>query len=107
MHDNTSTGLDYANGRIVGLFIPVDSEAGTLAVHGLPIFSFCAIFFPLNIAYTGYYQSMGKASRAVIHTLLRGVILLVSWHGINQGGRNQLISASLVPPRGIEPLSKV
>ncbi|MDE6379244.1 MAG: MATE family efflux transporter, partial [Muribaculaceae bacterium] len=56
---------------------PVDSEAGTLAVHGLPIFSFCAIFFAMNIAYIGYYQSMGKAAKAMTYTLLRGVILLV------------------------------
>ena len=67
----------FLSGGIVGLFIPVDSEAGTLAVHGLPIFSFCAIFFALNIAYIGYYQSIGKAARAMTYTLLRGVILLV------------------------------
>ena len=72
-----TVSIFFLSGGIVGLFIPVDSEAGTLAVHGLPIYSFCAIFFALNIAYIGYYQSMGKAARAMTYTLLRGVILLV------------------------------
>ena len=63
--------------RIVGMFIPVGSEAGLLATYGLPIYSLCAIFFALNITFIGYYQSMGKAVRAMIYTLLRGIVLLV------------------------------
>lgn len=63
--------------EIVSLFIPVDSEAGILATKGLPIYSFCSIFFALNIAYIGYYQSMGKAMQSMVYTLLRGVVLLV------------------------------
>ena len=62
---------------IVELFIPAASEAGTLAAAGLPIYSLCAVFFALNIAYIGYYQSIGSALRAMVYTLLRGVILLV------------------------------
>ena len=63
--------------RITEMFIPLASEAGQLAGHGLPLFAICAIFFALNIAYIGYYQSIGKALRAMILTLLRGVIFLV------------------------------
>ena len=70
-------GIFFLSGGIVGLFIPADSEAGTIAVHGFPIFSFCAVFFALNIAYIGYHHSMGSAARAITYTLLRGVILLV------------------------------
>lgn len=62
---------------IVGLFIPATSEAGELATTGLPVYSLCAVFFALNIAYIGYYQSMGSAMRAMVYTLLRGAILLV------------------------------
>ncbi|MDE6018390.1 MAG: MATE family efflux transporter [Muribaculaceae bacterium] len=72
-----TVSIFFLSGEIVGLFIPVDSEAGLIAVHGLPIYSFCATFFALNIAYIGYYQSMGKAARAMTYTLLRGVIILV------------------------------
>lgn len=63
--------------QIVGMFIPADSEAGRLAVSGLPVYSVCAIFFALNIAYIGYYQSVGKALRAMCLTLLRGVVYLI------------------------------
>lgn len=63
--------------EVVALFIPLNSEAGILALKGLPIFSICAIFFALNIAYIGYYQSIGNALRAISFTLLRGVIFLV------------------------------
>ena len=62
---------------IVSLFIPADSEAGRLAVKGLPIFAVAAIFFALNIACIGYYQSVKKAVVALVLTLLRGVVLLV------------------------------
>ncbi len=62
---------------IVGLFIPVSSEAGRLAVSGLPIFATAAIFFALNIALIGYYQSIGRGGLALSLTLLRGVVLLV------------------------------
>lgn len=62
---------------IVSLFIPATGEAGQLAVKGLPIFSVAAIFFALNIAFIGYYQSIEKGGLALGLTLLRGVILLV------------------------------
>ena len=72
-----TTCIFFLSGEIVSLFIPVDSEAGILASEGLPIYSFCAIFFALNIAFIGYYQSIGKALKAMVYTLLRGVILLI------------------------------
>ena len=62
---------------IVELFIPAGSEAGRLAVKGLPIYSSCAVMFAVNIAYIGYYQSIDMPLRAMLLTLLRGVIILV------------------------------
>lgn len=70
-------GIALETAGMVSLFIPVDSSAGILAVKGLPIFSICAVFFALNIAYIGYYQSVGESGRAMMYTLLRGVILLI------------------------------
>ncbi|MDE6693888.1 MAG: polysaccharide biosynthesis C-terminal domain-containing protein, partial [Muribaculaceae bacterium] len=61
-----AAGISLSAGAIVGMFIPVDSEAGTIAVAGLPVFSVCAVFFALNIAYIGYCQSIGLAMRAMI-----------------------------------------
>ena len=55
----------------------ITDRAGQIASGGIPIFATCAVFFALNIAYIGYYQSIGKALRAMVYTLLRGAILLV------------------------------
>ncbi|MDE6669443.1 MAG: MATE family efflux transporter [Muribaculaceae bacterium] len=62
---------------IVSLFIPPECKAGQLAVSGLPIFALAGIFFALNIAFIGYYQSIKKAALALTLTMLRGVVFLV------------------------------
>ncbi|MDE6040314.1 MAG: MATE family efflux transporter [Muribaculaceae bacterium] len=72
-----SGSIIYLSGDIVALFIPLTSEAGILADLGLPVFALCAVFFALNIAFIGFFQSVGKALRAMLLTLLRGVIFLV------------------------------
>lgn len=72
-----TAGITLSAPAIVGMFIPVDSEAGAIAVSGLPVFAVCAVVFALNIAYIGYCQSVGRAMRAMIYTLLRGVVLMV------------------------------
>lgn len=62
---------------IVTLFIDPTCEAGRLASGGLPIYASCAVFFAVNISFIGYYQSIERAFKAMIFTLIRGVILLV------------------------------
>ena len=37
----------------------------------------CAVFFAVNIAFIGYYQSIEKAMVSTLYTLLRGVLFLV------------------------------
>ncbi|MDE6268585.1 MAG: polysaccharide biosynthesis C-terminal domain-containing protein [Muribaculaceae bacterium] len=72
-----TTGIAVCARGIVGMFIPVDCEAGKIAVAGLPIFAMSAIFFALNIAFIGYWQSIKRAGLALALTLLRGVVFLV------------------------------
>lgn len=62
---------------IVSMFLSPDSEAFAIACQGLPKFAVCGIFFALNITFIGYYQSLEKAYRAIIFTLLRGIIFIV------------------------------
>ena len=62
---------------IVTLFIDPECEAGQLAIYGLPIYSTCAVFFAANISFIGYYQSIEKAFKAMLFTLMRGIIILV------------------------------
>lgn len=62
---------------ITGMFLSPDETAYNIASAGLPLFSTCAIFFAINIAFIGYYQSIEKAAISTIYTLLRGVVILV------------------------------
>ena len=62
---------------VVSLFLNPDENAYYLAIDGLPLFASCAVFFAVNIAFIGYYQSVEKAMVSTIYTLLRGVLFLV------------------------------
>lgn len=62
---------------IVRLFLDTQERAYGLAIEGLPLFALCALFFALNIAFIGYYQSIEKATASTVYTLLRGVLFLV------------------------------
>ncbi|MDE6451830.1 MAG: MATE family efflux transporter [Odoribacter sp.] len=62
---------------IVRLFLHTQENAYGLAVEGLPLFALCALFFAINIAFIGYYQSIEKATASTVYTLLRGVLFLV------------------------------
>ena len=62
---------------LVGLFIRLDNPAAHLAVDGFPWFSAAFIFFILNLAVIGYYQSIERVKPATLLALLRGFIFLV------------------------------
>lgn len=62
--------------QIVALFINESYSAYQIAVNGLPYFAFGFIFFALNMVGIGYYQSIEKARRAIIITLLRGIVFM-------------------------------
>ncbi|WP_301390362.1 MATE family efflux transporter [uncultured Muribaculum sp.] len=62
---------------IIMMFLSPVSEAFAIASEGLPKFALCGIFFALNIAMIGYYQSLEQSTRATVFTLLRGIIFIV------------------------------
>lgn len=61
----------------VGMFLSEQEPAFAIAIAGLPLFATCAIFFAVNIAFIGYYQSIAKAATSTFYTLLRGIIFLI------------------------------
>lgn len=63
--------------RLVALFVDVNSVAGQLAIVGFPYFAVGIVFFILNIAVIGYYQSIERMKRANLLVLLRGALLLI------------------------------
>ncbi len=62
---------------IVGAFLRPSEPSYDLAVRGLPWFATCSLFFALNVVFIGYYQSITKAKRAMVFTMLRGIVFSV------------------------------
>lgn len=65
------------NREIVSLFIDRSFGAFNIAVAGIPYFAVGYIFFAFNMVSIGYYQSIERAHRATIITLLRGVVFML------------------------------
>ena len=72
-----TTALALGASDVVALFLHPDEAAYAIAVKGIPLFAFCSIFFAINIAFIGYYQSIERALASTVYTLLRGILLLV------------------------------
>ena len=62
---------------LVGLFLPLDDAAARIAVGGFPYYGCGFIFFVLNLAVIGYYQSIEKVKPSTLFALLRGFLFLV------------------------------
>ena len=62
---------------LVGLFVDVTSIAGELAIKGFPLYAVGVIFFILNVAVTGYYQSIERITISSVYVFLRGFALLI------------------------------
>lgn len=62
---------------IVSAFLRPSEPSYTLAVEGLPWFATCSVFFAINVAFVGYYQSITMAKRAMVYTFLRGIVFVV------------------------------
>ncbi len=63
--------------QLVALFVDTASSAGQIAIEGFPYFATGIIFFIINVAIIGYYQSVEQIKRATIFVFLRGFILLI------------------------------
>ena len=72
-----TTFLTLAAKPLVGLFLQSSTQAYEIAVSGLPWFAYSAIFFAMNVAIIGYYQSTEQKKRATLCMLLRGLLFLI------------------------------
>lgn len=75
--------------QLVSLFIPDrENPAWMVAVRGLPYFSLDFIFFGINVLAIGYYMSVEKTGKALLVTVIRGLLpvicflLIPLWLGI-------------------------
>ena len=72
-----TTVLTLGAKPLVGLFLIEGTKAHEIAIAGLPLFAYSAIFFALNVAIIGYYQAIEQNVRAIVYMLLRGLLFLV------------------------------
>lgn len=62
---------------LVGLFVEPADAAARIAVEGFPLFAAGFVFFVVNLAAIGYYQSLERVRPATVFALLRGGLFLV------------------------------
>jgi Na+-driven multidrug efflux pump len=72
-----TTVLTLGAKPLVALFLIEGTKAHEIAIAGLPLFAYSAIFFALNVAIIGYYQAIEQNVRAIVYMLLRGLLFLV------------------------------
>lgn len=62
---------------LVAFFVDVSSDAGQIAIEGFPSFAAGIVFYILNVAIIGYYQSIERIRLSTLLVFLRGLIFLV------------------------------
>lgn len=63
--------------QIASIFLPADCPAHDICAEGLPLFAISALFTIVNVVCVGYYQSIERATRATVYTLLRGFVFML------------------------------
>ena len=62
---------------LVALFLDLSTPAAQMAVEGFPYYCTGFVFFVLNLAVIGYYQSIERVAPATLFALLRGLVFLI------------------------------
>lgn len=62
---------------MVALFVDAESTAGVLATEGFPLYGLGIIFFILNVAIIGYFQSVERLRSALSIVVLRGLVFVI------------------------------
>lgn len=69
-------GFVFFPRQLTALFVDPQSQAGVMAVEGFPYYAAGILFYILNIALTGYYQSLENMRRATLIVVLRTLLLV-------------------------------
>jgi len=62
---------------LVSLFLPLQERAAGIAVEGFPYYSMGFVFFVINLAVIGYFQSLERVRPSTVFALLRGFVFLI------------------------------
>lgn len=63
--------------QLVGLFLPPVDAASRIAIDGFPYYGAAFVFFILNLAVIGYFQSLERMRPATVFALLRGFVFMI------------------------------
>lgn len=63
--------------NLISIFINNDPEVFNLAVHGSKIYSLAFLISGLNVIFSGYFTSIGKALASIIIAGSRGIVFII------------------------------
>lgn len=73
----TTVAFVFLPDILVGMFLNLDNAAAQIALEGLPYCGVGFVFFIINLAVIGYFQSVEKIIPATMFALCRGLVFLV------------------------------
>ena len=63
--------------NLVGLFVSNNKEVFDLAINGARIYALAFLISGLNVIYSGYFTSIGKALASIIIAASRGIVFII------------------------------
>ena len=63
--------------NLIGLFITDNMEVTNIAVNGAKIYAIAFLFSGLNVIYSGYFTSIGKALASIVVAASRGIVFII------------------------------
>ncbi len=67
----------FGRDMLISLFLIPETNAYNIAIKGFPYFAISFLFFPINLAVIGFWQSIERVKASNIFMLLRGIVVVV------------------------------
>ena len=62
---------------LIGLFITDNKDVADLAISGAKIYAIAFLFNGLNVIYSGFFTSIGKALASIVVAASRGIVFII------------------------------
>ncbi|MGL5315525.1 MAG: MATE family efflux transporter, partial [Peptostreptococcaceae bacterium] len=71
------TGIMLFKEDLIGLFVSSNPKVFELALNGAKIYALAFLFNGLNVIYSGYFTSIGKALASIVVAASRGIVFII------------------------------
>lgn len=71
------TVIMFFKEHLIGLFVSSDPKVFELAINGAKIYAIAFLINGLNVIYSGYFTSIGKALASIIVAASRGIVFII------------------------------